>query len=135
MLNEILKDKSELWKMTNVSFNGNQILGMTLNGQYGFFDLCKHLNTSLKSACASFKVSSQIAKTELNHVIMQRLFDQLGEEKYVQMLKNSPETGAFKKYILNDVASLSALYFIYEFTFLKIKAIGEIMKSKQMHSF
>jgi hypothetical protein len=51
------------------------------------------------------------------------------------MLEDSPKDSVFKKYILNDVASLSALYFTYEFTFRDIPVVNEIMGHKQMHSF
>lgn len=129
-LNHLINSKDEIFKITNVSFNGNQILTMAINGQYGFFDLCKHLTCSLTTACSSFKISDKIAKTELNHVVIQRLFEKMGEEAFIKMLKDAPESGVFKKYIINDVASLSVLYYTYENTFAQIGDVKEIFGKK-----
>lgn len=121
-----------MWYMKNIKYNGQQILSMKLNGQYPFFDICKHIPFSLKMCCKFFKISENICKTELNHSQIQRLYDYLGSERFIETIKNSKE---FNKYIFNDVASLSELYYKYDKNMYSIDTLKTFLERKQISEF
>jgi len=82
--------------------------------------------------CKFFKISENICKTELNHSQIQWLYDYLGSEKFINTIKNSEE---FNKYIFNDVASLSELYYKYDKNMYSIDTLKPLLEWKSISEF
>jgi hypothetical protein len=103
------------YKVKNVFFAGNSILGMNVHDMETF-DLCRMLSTSLKKAAESFKCKYN--KKELDHNNVQRLYMQ---NKFYKISERE-----VRKYVANDVQVLAELFFkasnsFYEITGLNIE--------------
>jgi hypothetical protein len=71
-----LKSKSENMSITDVQYNGNQLLNFKINGRHTMYDIRKHLVGSLDYNCKAFKVPAEYSKVEgFSHTDMQLLFD------------------------------------------------------------
>lgn len=73
LIQKLLEIDPKSVKSTNFSNGG--ILTADLSFGASFFDIAKHLTGTLKKCCKSFKVSSYVTKTELDHSYAQKLFD------------------------------------------------------------
>jgi len=90
-------------KISDIFYNGSQLLNFKIAGRHSFFDIRKHLVGSLKSNCSSFKIES-CAKKECNHSEMQILHE---EGKLIDYITNND---ALKEYNEYDVLSTAVLY-------------------------
>ena len=95
LLNALLRqDETDLnCEMLNVSdvfYNGNQILNLKINMKHSTFDIRKHLVGSLKSCCAGFKVNI-CGKLDFNHNTAQKLHEKGLLMDYIQNNKELEE--------------------------------------------
>jgi hypothetical protein len=104
--------------VTNVFYNGSQLLNFTLNGRHNTFDIHKHLMGSLLNNCDSFKINC-CTKKSFDHHKAQLLY---GEGKLLEFVENSPELKEYNEY---DVLATAVLFFKYR------KALEEISCTKE----
>ena len=104
--------------VTNVFYNGSQLLNFTLNGRHNTFDIHKHLMCSLSANCESFKINC-CAKKSFDHHKAQLLY---GEGKLLEFVNESPELKEYNEY---DVLATGVLFFKYR------KALSEIKCTKE----
>ena len=79
LLNALLKqDEYDIFStklnLSDVFYNGNQILNFKINDKHSTFDVRKHLVGSLKSCCNGFKVKI-CSKLDFNHNHAQKLYE------------------------------------------------------------
>lgn len=123
-MDEILNCEYDNMNITNVLYNGSQLLNFTLNGRHTCFDLNRHLLGSLKSCCESFKVKS-CAKLILDHNEKQKQFDN-DPIKFMEDIKNDLD---LKKYNENDVLSVLCIFVRYRKALSLIDGMGDIAKN------
>ena len=69
LLNALLRledEDRETVRISNIFYNGSQLLNFTLNGRHNTFDIHKHLMGSLANNCKSFKINC-CAKKSFDH--------------------------------------------------------------------
>jgi len=106
MLEEFLKYNDETdgeVKISDIFYNGSQLLNFKIAGQHSFFDIRKHLVGSLKANCNAFKIES-CAKKDCNHSEMQNLHQKGELINYI----NTDEK--LKEYNEYDVLATAVLY-------------------------
>lgn len=99
---------------------------MKINKIHDFFDLCKHITTSLKTACADFKISADVAKTSLNHYDMQQMYDE-SPQKLIDFISTDAD---FAKYNINDTLSVIHLFATYYYNIVCIPIIAWVFLDK-----
>jgi len=113
LLNAFLmyKENNDNIKISDLMYNGNQLLNFKINGCHTFYDLHKHLMGSLKGNCESFKIPKKYSKLDLKftHQDIQILYDTNNEE-FINEMKKSEE---LTEYNNNDVFSLAYLFCKY----------------------
>lgn len=122
-----LEEYEEKLNISDIFYNGTQLLNFKINGRHSVFDLCKYLTCSLKKACESFKVPSEFCKKGFDHSFVQNLYD---NNKLDELLKDK-ESEFNKKlveYCAYDTISLSIIYF------KMIKALTAIEECKKYSS-
>jgi len=92
--------------VTNVFYNGSQLLNFTLNGRHNTFDIHKHLMGSLKMNCENFKIGC-CAKKSLDHDKMQLLYK---EGKLLEHIQGNSELKEYNEY---DVLATAVLFYKY----------------------
>jgi hypothetical protein len=112
LLNALLKqDETDLYadklNVSDVFYNGNQILNFKINMKHSTFDLRKHLVGSLKSCCAGFKVKI-CGKLDFNHNHAQKLHEK-GE--LIDFIENNKE---LEEYNNMDCISLAIIFKRYK---------------------
>ena len=112
LLNALLKqDETDLYgDMLNVSevfYNGNQILNFKINMKHSTFDIRKHLVGSLKSCCAGFKVKI-CGKLDFNHNTAQKLHE---KGLLLDYIENNKE---LEEYNNMDCISLAIIFKRYK---------------------
>ena len=107
LLEEILKYRSEGHDIeigvSDVFYNGSQLLNFKINGVHSFFDIRKHLVGSLKKNCKDFKIEC-CAKKEFDHNKAQELHER-GE--LIDFITGNDELLEYNEY---DVLSTAVLY-------------------------
>jgi hypothetical protein len=106
MLEEFLKYNDETdgeIKISDIFYNGSQLLNFKIAGQHSFFDIRKHLVGSLKSNCNAFKIES-CAKKDCDHAEMQRLHQ---EGKLIEYINTDEKLKEYNEY---DVLATAVLY-------------------------
>ena len=114
-LNKLLKMNSKVDKyierlnISDIFYNGSQLLNFKINRKHHFFDVAKFLCGSLADNCKAFDLPKDMCKKGFNHHFTQMLYD---ENKLDGLLND--ETCKFyeKLYEYNafDVISLSLIY-------------------------
>jgi hypothetical protein len=89
--------------ISDIFYNGTQLLNFKIAGCHSFFDIRKHLVGSLKANCKSFKIES-VAKKDCDHAEMQRLHD-AGE-----LINYITTDDKLKEYNEYDVLATAVLY-------------------------
>ena len=110
LLHSLLDLDNDFGQEINVSqifYNGSQILNMKINNKHSVFDIAKHLVGSLKSNCEGFNVKT-VAKGEFNHHTAQKLHD---EGKLIDFMTNNKE---LENYNNLDVLSLAVIFERYK---------------------
>lgn len=114
LLNDLLKNPKYLDKVSNIFYNGTQLLKFNINVKHNLFDIRKHLSGSLSKNCKDFNISF-LSKKSFDHRIAQNHYDNDNLMNYMNQNKKEIET-----YNNFDVLSTGLLYYKYK------KAIGEI---------
>jgi hypothetical protein len=107
LLEGLLKHKEENptcdYNVSDVFFNGSQLLNFRINGRHNTFDIRKHLMGSLKKNCKDFKITC-CAKKEFNHDHAQELYE---DEKLIDYITGNEELKEYNEY---DVLATAVLY-------------------------
>lgn len=111
--------------VTNVFYNGSQLLNFTLNGRHNTFDIHKHLMGSLKTNCENFKIQCCSKKT-LDHDEIQLLYK---EGKLLDHIQGNSELKEYNEY---DVLSTAVLFYKYRDALHKIGCTEAY--SKDLHN-
>jgi len=93
--------------ISDIFYNGSQLLNFKIAGRHVFFDIRKHLVGSLKKNCEAFKIES-CAKKECDHNYIQELHEK-GE-----LINYITTNDALKEYNEYDVLATAVLYKRYE---------------------
>jgi hypothetical protein len=113
LLTDLLAYKLENHEDINISdilYNGNQLLNFKLNGRHTFYDIRKHLVGSLDYNCKAFKVPAQYSKVEgFSHTDMQILYDN-DNAGFIDAIKENSE---LIEYNDRDVLATGYLFMKY----------------------
>jgi|TARA_Y100000310_G_scaffold345018_1_gene461202 hypothetical protein len=115
LLNKLLKmnklDKyAERLNISNIFYNGSQLLNFKINRRHHFFDVAKFLSGSLAKNCEDFDLPKSMCKKGFDHHYVQMLYD----DKKLDGLLNNENSEFYKKlyeYNAFDVISLSLIFF------------------------
>jgi hypothetical protein len=89
--------------VSDIFYNGSQLLNFRINGRHTTFDIRKHLVGSLKKNCESFKIKC-CAKKEFNHDYAQELHD---DKKLIDYITGNEDLKEYNEY---DVLATAVLY-------------------------
>jgi hypothetical protein len=103
LLRNQMEDYSVEYSVSNVFYNGSQLLNFVLNGRHNTFDIHKHLTGSLKKNCEDFKINS-CAKKEFDHHKAQLLYL---EDKLLDYITDNDELKTYNEY---DVMATAVLF-------------------------
>lgn len=126
LLDALLRNNNgiEEMKVSNVFYNGSQLLDFLVNGRHNTFDIHKHLVGSLKSNCESFKINC-CSKKSFNHHKAQLLHK---EDKLIEFITGNDELKEYNEY---DVLATAVLFAKYRDA---LKEIGATKKySQELH--
>lgn len=110
LLHSLLDLDNDFGQEINVSqifYNGSQILNMKINNKHSVFDIAKHLVGSLKGNCKGFNVKT-LAKGEFNHHTAQKLHD---DGKLIEFMTDNKELETYNNL---DVLSLAVIFERYK---------------------
>lgn len=91
------------YNVSDIFYNGSQLLNFRISGRHTTFDIRKHLVGSLRKNCDSFKIKC-CAKKEFNHDYAQELFD---DGKLIEYINDNNELKEYNEY---DVLATAVLY-------------------------
>jgi hypothetical protein len=117
-LNSLLKDSNNpngRYSVSNIFYNGSQLLNFVMNGRHHTFDIHKHLMGSLRNNCESFKIKC-CKKLEFDHSKAQELYLDGGLIEYI---KNNNELKDYNEY---DVLATAVLFRKYQLALENIPA-------------
>jgi len=110
LLNALLeyqqKNGTDSIGITDIFYNGSQLLNLRINGRHDTFDIHKHLMGSLKNNCDSFKIQS-CAKLSFDHNKAQQLY---ADNKLIDFITGNEE---LKEYNEHDVLATGVLFCKY----------------------
>jgi len=119
------------FSVSDIFYNGSQLLNFYMCGRHNTFDIHKHLMGSLKANCESFKIKS-CAKKSFDHNKAQLLF---AEDKLIEFITNNEELKEYNEY---DVLATAVLFCKYRRALREIKATeiyaGELHNIKTVGS-
>jgi hypothetical protein len=101
--------------ISDIFYNGSQLLNFHMNGRHNTFDIRKHLMGSLKDNCKSFKIQC-CAKKSFDHNKAQQLF--LNGE-LIDFIEDNEELKEYNEY---DVLATAVLFNKYKQALSKIEA-------------
>lgn len=111
ILNQTEEYKERL-NISDIFYNGNQLINFKINGRHSTFDLAKYISGSLKSACENFKVPKEFCKKGFDHDKVQTLYD---EGKLDELLKD-PTCEFYKELVeYNNFDCISLAYIHLQF--------------------
>ena len=107
-LNALLKycETNDDISVSNIFYNGSQLLNFYIAGRHNFFDIHKHLMGSLNNNCKSFKIKC-CAKKSFDHNLAQQLYD---NGKLIDYINNNNELKEYNEY---DVLATAVLFCKY----------------------
>ena len=91
------------YAVSDIFYNGSQLLNFRVSGRHTTFDIRKHLVGSLKKNCESFKIKC-CAKKDFDHDYAQSLHD---DDKLIDYIFNNEELKEYNEY---DVLATAVLY-------------------------
>jgi len=109
------------YRVSDIFYNGNQLLNFYLNGRHNTFDIHKHLMGSLKANCESFKIKC-CAKKSFDHNKAQQLY--LNGE-LLDFITGNDE---LKEYNEFDVLATAVLFCKYRKALAEIPATANYAK-------
>lgn len=101
--------------ISEIFYNGSQLLNFKIEGVHNFFDIRKHLVGSLKANCASFKIES-CAKKSFDHAKAQSLHE---DGALIEFITGNEELKEYNEY---DVLATAVLYKRYQSALAGIEA-------------
>ena len=104
--------------ITDIFYNGSQLLNFRINGRHDTFDIHKHLMGSLKANCDSFKIQS-CSKLSFDHEKAQQLYE---DDKLIDFITGNEE---LKEYNEHDVLATGVLFCKYRQALKEIPATRE----------
>jgi hypothetical protein len=104
--------------ISDIFYNGSQLLNFRINGRHDTFDIHKHLMGSLKTNCESFKIQS-CAKLSFDHEKAQQLYE---DDKLIDFITGNEE---LKEYNEHDVLATGVLFCKYRRALKQIPATME----------
>ena len=124
LLNSLLKynDVDTEFNVSDIFYNGSQLLNFHINGRHDTFDIKKHLVGSLKYNCDSFKINC-CAKKSFDHNKAQQLY--LNGE-LIDFITDNDELKEYNEY---DVLATGVLFCKYRRALREITATKEMSKS------
>ena len=126
-------DFHERLNVSDIFYNGNQLINFKLNGRHSTFDLAKYLNGSLKANCESFKIPEEYSKKGFDHDYVQKLFDD-GE---LDAMLADPTCNFYKQlveYNNYDVISLALIHISFKAALGEIECVEQYIDSLE-HNF
>ena len=114
----------EQFNISEVFYNGTQLLNFKLNKRHHFFDVKKYLFGSLADNCKSFNVPKEYSKQSFDHHEVQKLYD---DGKLDGLLKDK-NSDFYKKLVDYNGYDCISLAFIY---FKMVNALAEIDECKK----
>ncbi len=125
MLEGMLKYKEKNveadFNVSDIFYNGSQLLNFRVSGRHTTFDIRKHLVGSLKKNCKSFKIKC-CAKKDFNHDYAQELHD---DGKLIDYITGNEELREYNEY---DVLATAVLYKRYMNALLAIPSTEKYAK-------
>lgn len=106
-LENALLYRDDNYSVSDIFYNGSQLLNFRINGRHDTFDIHKHLVGSLASNCKSFKINC-CAKKSFDHTISQRHHD---NGSLIEFINNNQE---LKEYNEFDVLATAVLFQKYK---------------------
>jgi hypothetical protein len=94
------------FSVSDIFYNGSQLLNFHMCGRHNTFDIHKHLMGSLKANCDSFKIKS-CAKKSFDHNKAQQLYC---EDKLIDFITDNDELKEYNEY---DVLATAVLFCKY----------------------
>ena len=111
------KNPIDEFSVSDIFYNGSQLLNFYMCGRHNTFDIHKHLMGSLKANCQSFKIKS-CAKKSFDHNKAQLLY---AEDKLIEFITGNDELKEYNEY---DVLATAVLFCKYR------RALGSIEATK-----
>jgi hypothetical protein len=102
------------YSVSNIFYNGNQILNFMVNGRHETFDIHKHLVGSLASNCDSYKINC-CAKKTFDHDLAQKMYL---EGELLNYINGNDELKDYNEF---DVLATAVLYQKYRLSVESIK--------------
>lgn len=123
LLDAVLKYQKNMVEInvSDIFYNGNQLLNFKISGRHGMFDIHKHLMGSLSANCKSFKINC-CAKKSFDHNKAQELHENGG---LMDFIKGNEE---LKEYNEFDVLATAVLFGKYRSALSNIKATKDYAK-------
>lgn len=109
------------YNVSDIFYNGSQLLNFRVSGRHTTFDIRKHLVGSLKKNCKSFKIKC-CAKKDFNHDYAQELHD---DGKLLDYITGNEELQEYNEY---DVLATAVLYKRYMNALLAIPSTEKYAK-------
>jgi len=109
------KNICDEFSVSDIFYNGSQLLNFYMCGRHNTFDIHKHLMGSLKANCESFKIKS-CSKKSFDHNKAQLLYS---EDKLIEFITNNEELKEYNEY---DVLATAVLFCKYRRALQEIKA-------------
>lgn len=103
------------YSVSDIFYNGSQLLNFYMCGRHNTFDIHKHLMGSLKANCDSFKINC-CAKKSFNHDKAQQLYL---ENKLIEFITGNEELKEYNEY---DVLATAVLFCKYRRALAQIEA-------------
>ena len=94
------------FSISDIFYNGSQLLNFYMCGRHNTFDIHKHLMGSLKDNCESFKINC-CAKKSFDHNKAQQLYQ---SGKLIEFITDNEELKEYNEY---DVLATAVLFFKY----------------------
>jgi hypothetical protein len=118
-------DTSDEFSVSDIRYNGSQLLDFTMAGRHCTFDIHKHLMGSLKANCESFKINC-CAKKSFDHNKAQQLYL---DAKLIDFITDNDELKEYNEY---DVLATAVLFQKYKNALFEISATKEF--APELHS-
>lgn len=120
LLNSLLEYNENMIEipLTNIFYNGNQLISFCMNGRHNIFDIRKHLMGSLKKNCKDFNIKC-CSKLDFDHNKAQMLYE---DNKLLDFINDNEE---LKRYNEFDVLATAVLFCKYR------KALKDIPATAQ----
>jgi hypothetical protein len=111
-------------KVSNIMYNGSQLLNAIINGRHSFFDISRHILGTLDKCCNGFKVNI-CKKLKINHHTFQEKYD---NKELIEYITDNEELINYNE---NDVLSVLVIYNRYKNAVSEISGMEKL--SAKLH--